>query len=68
MEGDAVEIKNEPKSNYDSTDPKISDGIDHSGLCSELLNARWRLDHVIGPYMSSISKRNISLGRISKHV
>ena len=39
MEGDAVEIKNEPKSNYDSTDPKISDGIDHSGLCSELLIA-----------------------------
>jgi len=32
MEGDAVEIKNEPKSNYDSSDLKISDGIDHSAL------------------------------------
>ena len=37
MEGDAVEIKNEPKSNYDSSDLKISDGIDHSGSCSEIV-------------------------------
>ena len=37
MEGDTIEIKNEPKNNYESSDSKISDGIDHSGLFSMLV-------------------------------
>ena len=46
MEGDTIEIKNEPKSNYDSSDPKISDGIDHSGSCSEFLITKGRCSNI----------------------